>query len=158
MRHAQTLRRPSTALIATLVLALGVLGVALAGVERSALATEVKVVFTADRKLTVRPAGVQAGPVTFVLVNKGRQLGVFAVKGPGVDGVRTLKVKPGHIATLNVKLKSGQYLLWDQARNGNSSVRRFMVQSPTAGTGPYKPAPQRPPTTEIAPTGVGCDV
>ena len=111
-----------------------------------------------DGKLTVRPAGVPTGSVTFVVVNKGRQLGVFALKGPGVDGVRTRNVKPGHIATLNVKLRTGRYMLWDQARTGSSSVRRLVVQSPTDGAGEYKQPSNRPPTHEIAPGGVGCDV
>jgi hypothetical protein len=143
--------------IAALVLAFGMLGVALAGVEQRTLATEVNVTLT-NGKLTVRPARVPVGSVTFSLVNKGRQLAVFAVTGPGVKGVQTRNVKPRHIATLNMKLRTGNYMLWDQAPTGSSTARRLVVQSPTDAAGEYKRPPQQPPTHEIAPTGVGCDV
>jgi hypothetical protein len=143
--------------IAALVLAFGMLGVAIAGVEQRTLATEVKVTLT-NGKLTVRPARVPVGSVTFVLVNKGRELAVFAVKGPGVQGVRTRDIEPGHIGTLNLKLRPGKYMLWDRARAGTLSMRPLLVQSSSEGAGPYRQPPKQPPTHEIAPTGVGCDV
>ncbi len=157
MKHARKMGRPGGAALAVVLLALGVLGVALAGVARHELAAEVKVTLT-DTKLVVDPASLPPGRASFVFVNKGKLHHVLKITGPGLDGARMQKVAPRSIETLPMKLVVGTYRLADSGGAGGPIVGRLIVRSATAGAQKSKPVPQRPPTTEIAPTGVGCDV
>ncbi len=100
------------AVIAVSVFALGLAGVAHAGVVRQASAAKVTVTFT-DRTLRVAPANPGSGTTTFVVVNKGKKRHVLAITGPGLNDVRTGKVAAGRSATLIVKLRPGTYVLSD---------------------------------------------
>ena len=124
------------ALIAVFVIALGMTGVASAGVARQVTAAKVTVTFT-DTKLVLSQSGLQAGTATFVVVNKGQKLHVLTINGPGLKGVRTRNVAVGRSATLTVTLLTGAYMLSDPVGLGTTNVRWLVVSpaKPASGNG-----------------------
>ena len=132
MTHPSRIGRPGV-LVALSILALGLVGVALAGVSHRAVQPAVTVTFT-DKRLDVSHGVVQAGAATFVVANKGSKPHVLAISGPGMQGGKTQKVSAGKSAKLTVTLRQGAYMLIDRARSP-STIRWLMVGPPTASTG-----------------------
>jgi hypothetical protein len=96
---------------ATMLVALAVPALALAGPASRATAAKVTVTLT-DTKLRISPSGLQAGSTTFAVVNTGKRNHALEIAGPGlVKGVATARLAPGKRATVTVTLKSGAYML-----------------------------------------------
>jgi len=148
--HSRRIGWPSV-LIVLSVLALGLVGVGLAGVTRHDAAANVNVTFT-DTKLVVSHGTVQAGPATFVVVNKGRKSHVLTISGPGIVGVRSQEVKSGKSARLTVTLRKGAYMLADRIIRGSSSVRWLVVAAATPTSGSKREVQPFPP-----PAPMDCD-
>lgn len=91
---------------------LGLASAALGGVARSAVETRVEVTFS-DTSFTLTPASLNAGPTTFVVLNKGKRSHALEITGPGLRGARTTKLAAGKSATLTVTLHAGAYMLSD---------------------------------------------
>jgi len=157
MRHPRNIRRHSGALIASTILALGVLGIALASIDRHTLVSELHVTFTGS-KLVVSPSNLPPGPASVVIVNRSAKEHQLTIVGPGLRSERSKKVAPRSTATLPLRLVAGTYKLWAADRLPGPPVRQFVVRSPVVGTHTPTKVPQQPPTNEIAPGGVGCDV
>jgi hypothetical protein len=96
---------------ATMLVALAVPALALAGPASRATSAKVTVTLT-DTKLRISPSGLQAGSTTFAVVNTGKRNHALEIAGPGfVKGVATAKLAPGKRATVTVTLRSGAYML-----------------------------------------------
>jgi hypothetical protein len=95
---------------ATMLVALAVPALALAGPASRATSAKVTVTLT-DTKLRISPSGLQAGSTTFAVVNTGKRNHALEIAGPGLKGVATAKLAPGKRATVTVTLKSGAYML-----------------------------------------------
>jgi hypothetical protein len=112
--------RQSLALIAASLLALALTGVAPARNVQHAV-SQVTVTFT-DSSLRATPPTPASGTTTFVVVNRGKKAHALAVKGPGVKGAHTAKVKAGGTAKLTVTLRPGVYVLSDPVGLGQFNV------------------------------------
>ncbi len=152
MKHTRRMARPS-AVIAAFGLVLGLPGVAFAGVAHHAIAAEVTVTLT-DTKLVVSRTSFEAGPATFVVVNKGQKLHVLTISGPGLKGKRTQKIAAGRTATLTVTLLTGAYMLSDPVGLGTSNVHWLVVTPATVVTSSGSGSVTVPLT---ATTGMNCD-
>jgi hypothetical protein len=148
--HSRRVGWPSV-LIALSVLALGLVGVALAGGTHHTASANVTVTLT-DTRLIVSHGTVQAGPATFVVANKGSKLHVLSITGPGLSGSRTQEVKSGKRATLVMTLRKGAYMLTDRVGRGPSSVRWLLVGPATTATGGTREVIPFPP-----PAPLDCD-
>jgi hypothetical protein len=140
----------SGVVVALSVLALGVVGVALAGVTHRSAQANVKVTFT-DSRLVVSHGVLQAGQATFVVANKGRKQHVLTISGPGMRNGRAQLVPSGKSATLTVTLRSGAYMLMDKARSP-STIRWLMVSPAAAASGNSREVTPFP-----APAPMDCD-
>jgi hypothetical protein len=147
--HSRRVGWPSV-LVALFVLALGLVGVALAGGTRHQVQPNVAVTFT-DKRLDVSHGVVQAGQATFVVANKGSKLHVLSISGPGLRSGRTQAVKSGASAKLTVMLRTGAYMLIDSARSP-STIRWLLVGPATAATGNSREVTPLP-----APAPMDCD-
>ena len=127
MKRARRMAR-SSAVFAAFGFALSLPGVAYAGVARHAIAAEVTVTFT-DSKLVVSRGSFEAGPATFVVVNKGQKPHVLAIIGPGIKNIRTRKLATGKSATLTLTLRTGAYMLTDPIGRSNP---HWIVVSPVS--------------------------
>jgi len=150
MRHSRRMGRPGAA-IALAVLALGLVGVALAAATDRVTVAKVTVTFT-DTKLVVSHGSLQAGPATFVVVNHGQKLHTLTISGPGLQGARTRAVAAGRSATLTVALRKGAYMLSDRARAGSSVVSWLMVSAVAKANGSSREVVPFPP-----PAPMDCD-
>lgn len=96
-------------------LSLALAGAALATLTArgsSAAATRVKVT-EREYRITLSPAAVRAGSVTFVVHNAGHVGHRLAVAGPGLRAtVKTPLIAPGTTVTRTVKLGAGTFRLW----------------------------------------------
>jgi hypothetical protein len=119
--------------IAFVVLALGLVGVALAGGLRNEVVAKVTVTVT-DSRLVASHSHLQAGQTTFVMANKGRKPHVLAFSGPGVKAI-TRKVPAGKSATVSVMLRTGAYRLADVAPRGLSYAHWFVVGPASKSSG-----------------------
>jgi hypothetical protein len=119
------------ALLAALLLALGVTGVALAASVDRSISSTVKVTFS-DTSLRVTPTTPSSGPTTFLVRNNGKKVHVLVVKGPGVKGARTAKIPAGSVAKLSVTLRPGAYVLSDPVGLGEYNVMFLDVLKATA--------------------------
>jgi hypothetical protein len=141
----------STAL-ALAVLALGLVGVALAGVTKDVATTpSVKVTFT-DTKLVVSHGVVEAGAATFVVANKSHRPRVFTISGPGMRNGRIQKISSGKSAKLTVTLRKGAYMLADQDPRSPAAIRWLLVGPATASSGSKREVLPFPP-----PVPMDCD-
>lgn len=153
MAHSRNGGWPSIA-IAVGVLALGLVGVALAGGtnEHGATTQSVNVTFT-DTRLSVSHGVVQAGQATFVIANNGRKPHTLSISGPGFAAAKTQPVKPGRTGKLTVTLKTGAYMLADRVpRGGSMTVKWLMVGPAAASTGNSRDVTPFP-----APAPMDCD-
>jgi hypothetical protein len=119
---------------ALLVLALGLVGVALAG-GRQAAAAKVTVTLSGSG-LTISHRTLQAGQVTFLVVNNDHKLHLVTISGSGAGAGHALsrKLEPGKRATLAVTLRQGAYVLSDRVGSAPAKTR-WLVVGPPAATG-----------------------
>ena len=122
--------------IAVAILALGIGGVALAGIaHRAATSTEVDITLT-DGKLKVSPTSFTAGKVTLVVTNKGKVAHALAIMGTGLQPRHTPTLKSGKSATLKLTLGSGMYHVWDTLTSSMSRATMLTVKSASAPGSP----------------------
>jgi uncharacterized cupredoxin-like copper-binding protein len=93
---------------------LAAVGAALAGVVAHAGAGASRVVVTEkEYGLTLSPARLAAGKVTFVALDKGKLAHSLEISGPGVKNQRIPgTIRPGGSRSLTVVLRAGTYTLW----------------------------------------------
>jgi hypothetical protein len=131
MRHHR--KMTGLVVIAASLLALGLAGIAQAGVARHATTANVIVTFT-DTKLGLSMPGLAAGTTTFVVVNKGKKQHFLEIAGPGLKGVHTQKLAPGRTVSLTVKLRTGSYMLSDPVGLRLGTARWLQVLPASAVT------------------------
>ena len=119
------------ALLAALLLALGLTGVAFAASVDRSISSTVKVTFS-DTSLRVTPTTPSSGPTTFLVRNNGKKAHVLVVKGPGVKGAHTAKIPAGSVGKLSVTLRPGAYVLSDPIGLGEYNVMFLDVLKATA--------------------------
>ena len=133
MRHSRKRGWPGAG-VAFLVLALGLVGVALAGGSGAAVA---KVTVTlSSSSLTISHRTLQAGQVTFLVVNNDRKLHVVTINGGEGGAAHSVsrKLAPGKRATVAVTLRQGAYVLTDRVGSAPAKTR-WLVVGPAAATG-----------------------
>jgi uncharacterized cupredoxin-like copper-binding protein len=118
------------AVVAAAVLALGLSATGFGGVARHATVTKVTVTFT-DTTFRLSSASLESGATTFVVVNTGKNRHVFAIKGPGINGLHTATLAAGRSAKLTVHLRAGAYVLSDPVGLGVYNVQ-FLDVLPAA--------------------------
>jgi hypothetical protein len=124
------MRARMNAVIASLVLCLGIAGVAVAGIaNRSATATEVDITLR-DGKLAVSPTTFTAGKVILVVTNKGKVAHALAIMGTRLQPRHTPTLKSGKSATLTLTLVIGKYHVWDTITSSMSRATMLMVKAP----------------------------
>ena len=133
MTNTRRIGWPSV-LVAFAVLALGLVGVALAGVKSGGTTANVTVTFT-DKRLAVSHGLVTAGPATFVVANKGLKPHTLTIRGPGIGLKSTKTINAGGTAKVTLTLRKGAYMLADKVINGSASIRWLMVAPATAVKG-----------------------
>jgi len=116
-------------LVAVIVLALGLGGVALA--QRSTASVQANVTLR-DGKVEVSPATFTPGKLTFVAVNMGSLSHALAIMGTGLQPKRTAAIGSGKTARLTVTLKVGLYHVWDPIRGSMSHATMLMVKAANA--------------------------
>jgi plastocyanin len=99
---------------AVAVLALALAAVAAAGPSVS----QIHVTLT-DGKVVVSPQTFTAGPVTLLVVNKGKESHAVAIFGAG-KLKRTPTLKPDATTKLTLDTSSGTYKVWDPVRSSLS--------------------------------------
>ena len=126
------------ATIAVLLLALGLGGVALAGVTSGSgnhAATELRISLM-DGKVTVAKTTLPAGKVTLIVVNKGTKKHGLAIMGTTMNAKRTPTIAAGKTARLVVTLSAGKYHVWDPVTSSMSHAKYLTVKAPaTAQSG-----------------------
>jgi uncharacterized cupredoxin-like copper-binding protein len=95
------------------VLAVALLGAAVAGVvaHASARTTTIKVT-EREFRIALSARKVHAGPTQLVVHNTGRYPHALAIAGPGVKTKKTPTIRPGKTARLRVTLAAGTYTVW----------------------------------------------
>jgi hypothetical protein len=122
--------------------AVAILALVLAAVAAAKPGTSQLHVTLTDGKLVVSPKSFTAGPVTFVVVNKGKLSHALAVFGAG-KLKRTPTLKPDGSTKLTVQTSSGKYKVWDPVR---SSLSHALVVT-------AKPAPSSTSSSSAGDTG-----
>ena len=125
------------AVVAVVLLALGLAGVALAGVAHSGAngsGTELKV-SVSDGRVSFTAATLPAGKVTLVVVNKGTKRHALAIMGETMSPKRTATIAVGKTARLTVTLAAGKYHMWDPVTSSMSHARFITVKAAPAGSG-----------------------
>jgi hypothetical protein len=113
-------------LVVLVVLGLGLVGVALAGVKSDKAAANVMVTFT-DKRLAVSHGLVEAGPATFFVANKGLKPHTLTIRGPGI-GIKTMAaIRAGGNAKITLTLRKGAYMLAEKPIRGSATIRWLMV-------------------------------
>ena len=149
LRKSLTARK--NAVVAVAVLALGIAGVALAGMTAgtNAHATSTIINVTVlDGKVQSAPTlrlsatSLPAGKVTLVVVNKGKTSHALAIMGNGLAPKRTPTLAAGKTARLIVTLAAGMYHVWDPVRSSMSRAKYLTVKKATtsgagSGSGSY---------------------
>jgi len=119
-------------LVAIALLALGLAGVALAGVTgrtASGTGTELKV-SVLDGRVSFATATLPAGKVTLVVVNRGTKKHALAIMGETMSPKRTPTIGVGKTARLVVTLAAGKYHMWDPVTSSMSHARFITVKPP----------------------------
>jgi hypothetical protein len=129
--------RKNVAIVIAL-LALGLGGVALAGVgsgSKSSAVTELKI-SVRDGGLTVSKTTLPAGKLTLVVVNKGTKKHGLAIMGTTMAPKRTPAIAAGKTARLVVTLQAGKYHVWDPVTSSMSQAKYLTVKAPAkSGSG-----------------------
>jgi len=112
-------------------------GAALAGAGASRAQIDVTLL---DGKMVVTPRSVTAGPVTLLVVNKGKAGHALAISGQGVGAKRTATLKTGASAKLSLTTSSGPYKLWDPVAGSLSRATVLTAHAAPASSTPSKPA------------------
>ena len=117
--------------IAVAILALGIGGVAFAGIANRAATstTEVDITLT-DGKLKVSPISFTEGKVILVVTNKGKVAHALAIMGTGLQVKHTPTLRTGKSATLKLTLGSGRYHVWDTLTSSMSRANDAHGQRP----------------------------
>jgi uncharacterized membrane protein YgcG len=122
------------AALAIALLALGLTGVALAGVTTRTAETAGSLlnISVRDGGLTVSTKTLSSGKVTLVVVNKGTKKHGLAIMGTGFAPKRTPTIAAGKTARLVVTLKAGRYHVWDPVTSSMSRATYLTVKAPVA--------------------------
>jgi hypothetical protein len=99
---------------------------------RTTTVSQVHVTLT-DGQLVVSPKSFTAGPVTLVVVNKGKLSHALAIFGAG-KLKRTATLKPDATAKLTLQTSSGTYKVWDPIRSSLSHALVVTVKPATGST------------------------
>lgn len=134
----------------TLVLALGLGGVALA--QRGAGSARVDVTIL-DGRLKVSPTTFAAGKVTLVVVNRGKLSHALAIMGSGLQPKRTATIRSGKTARLTVTVKAGMYHVWDPVRSSMSHATMLKARAPAASSSSPSTGTQSPGATGTQSSG-----
>ncbi len=121
---------------------MAILGLVLVAVAAATPGTSQLHVTLTDGKVVVSQKSFTAGPVTFVVVNKGKLSHALAVFGAG-KLKRTPTLKPHASTKLTVDTSSGKYKVWDPVR---SSLSHALVVT-------AKPAPSSTSSSSSSDTG-----
>jgi hypothetical protein len=113
--------------VAILALVLGAVAAA-----RTTTVSQVHVTLT-DGRLVVSPKSFTAGPVTLVVVNKGKLSHALAIFGAG-KLKRTATLKPEATAKLTLDTSSGTYKVWDPVRSSLSHAMLVTVKPVPSST------------------------
>jgi hypothetical protein len=125
------MRARMNAVIASVVLGLGIAGVAVGGIaNRAATTTEVDVTLR-DGRLAVSPITFKAGKVLLVVTNKGKLAHALAIMGTRLQPKHTPTLKSGKSATLTLTLVSGKYHVWDTITSSMSRATMLTVKPST---------------------------
>ena len=120
------------ATLAIALLALGLAGVAFAGVQGGSSpaggSSQINVAVL-EGKLTVSATTLPAGRLTLVVVNKGKLTHGLAIMGTDMSPKRTATIGVGKTARLIVTLKAGKYHLWDPVRSSMSHATFLTVKA-----------------------------
>jgi len=120
------------AVIAVALLALGLGGVALAGVATGSSGgsgTELKV-SVLDGRVSFTTTTLPAGKVTLVVVNKGTTKHALAIMGETMSPKRTPTIAAGKTARLTVTLVAGKYHMWDPVTSSMTHAKFITVKAP----------------------------
>jgi hypothetical protein len=85
-----------------------------------------------DGKVVVSPSTFTAGPVTLVVVNKGKLSHAFAIFGAG-KLKRTPTLRPDATTKLTLDTSSGTYKVWDPVRSSLSHAS-IVTAKPASGS------------------------
>lgn len=123
-RHLSIRRLPASwrAALGPLVLAFAVIGHEAQAGSATQQAQTVRVSITAD-EVTVSPARVRAGPVTFRVTNNASVPYDLDVDGPGPDG-EIENLAAGATRNLTMTLRPGTYRIESSAESGPDRERR----------------------------------
>jgi hypothetical protein len=113
--------------------AVALLALALAAVAAGKPAVSQIHVTLMDGKVVVSPTTFTAGPVTLLVVNKGKLSHAFAIFGAG-KLKRTATLKPEATAKLTLDTSSGTYKVWDPVRSSLSHALVVTVRAPNTTT------------------------
>jgi hypothetical protein len=128
----------SHVVVAVLVLALGLGGVALA--QRSSGSVQADVTLL-DGKLKVSKTTFSPGSLTLVVVNQGKLSHALAIMGTGLQPKRTPTLGSGKSARLTVTIRTGMYHVWDPVRSSMSHATMLMVKAAATGGGSTSSTP-----------------
>jgi iron uptake system EfeUOB component EfeO/EfeM len=127
------------ALIAVAVLALGLAGVAIAGVSKGssgasrAAGSELKV-SVLDSRVSFTAKTLPAGKVTLVVSNKGTKKHALAIMGGTMMAKRTPSIGVGKTVRLTVTLTAGKYHMWDPVTSSMSHAKFITVKAPSGSS------------------------
>jgi hypothetical protein len=118
--------------VAFLVLALGLGGVALA--QRSSGSLQVNVTLL-DGRVKISQTTFTAGTLNLFVVNQGKLSHALAIMGTGLQPKRTPTLTTGKSARLTVVVKAGgSYHVWDPVRSSMSHATMLTVKKASGAT------------------------
>jgi hypothetical protein len=78
-------------------------------------------VYVNDSRVSVSPAHVGAGPITFVVTNQASQAEALAISRGGSTLASTAPINPQGTTQVSVDFKPGEYTIATGARSGNDA-------------------------------------